>query len=122
MGRSQLRLFEDNGETSNGEQVRGSLARQTGRPVCTVLPAVTGTTTSGQTLTCSTGTWVGNATITYTYQWYRTDTAISGATASTRVLAAGDVGHRMSCRVTARTTSDRSITTTVGSAKTAVVA
>jgi hypothetical protein len=69
-------------------------------PQCTVAPAVTGTLTSGQTLTCSTGTWVP-AAASYTYQWYRApDTVIAGATASTRVLAAGDVGKQLFCRVT----------------------
>jgi hypothetical protein len=63
-----------------------------------VYPAVTGTTTQGQTLTCSAPT-VRGLTPTITYQWYRGGTLISGATAATRVLAAGDVGHRMSCAV-----------------------
>lgn len=46
-----------------------------GPPINTVPPAVTGTTAVGQTLTSSTGTWLGAPTITYTYQWYRIDPA-----------------------------------------------
>ena len=68
-------------------------------PVNSVLPAITGTKTQGQTLTCSSGTWTNSPS--YTYQWMRTGVIIDGATASTRVLAAGDVGGLMSCTVKA---------------------
>lgn len=71
-------------------------------PVNTVAPAVTGTPTVGQTLTCAPGTWVPSAE-TYTYQWYHyPETPISGATAATRVLAAGDTAARLYCRVTGK--------------------
>lgn len=68
--------------------------------VNSVLPAITGTKTVGQTLTCSTGTW-SNTPDTYAYQWLRSGVPIIGATASTRVLAAADAGALMSCTVTA---------------------
>jgi len=68
-------------------------------PVCSVNPAVTGTPTQGQTLTCSTGTWSKSPS--YSYQWLASGVVIDGATASTRVLAAGDVGKTMSCTVKA---------------------
>jgi hypothetical protein len=69
------------------------------KPVNSVLPAITGTKTVGQTLTCSSGTWSKSPT--YAYQWLRDGVPISGATASTRVLAAPDAGALMSCTVTA---------------------
>lgn len=69
-------------------------------PVNSVAPAITGTTTQGQTLTCSTGTW-SNTPDAYAYQWHRSGVAIDGATASTRLLAAGDVGATMTCTVKA---------------------
>jgi hypothetical protein len=68
-------------------------------PVNTVAPVVSGTPTVGQTLTCTPGTWVPAAASTQ-FQWYRyPDTVIAGATANTRVLAAGDLGFRIYCRV-----------------------
>jgi len=70
------------------------------KPINTVRPAITGTATQGQTLTCSTGTWT-NTPDAYAYQWLRAGVPIAGATASTRVLAAPDVGSAMSCTVTA---------------------
>lgn len=69
------------------------------KPVNSVAPAITGTTTSGQTLTCSTGTWSKSPS--FTYQWNRGGVAIAGANASTLVLAAPDVGSTMTCTVTA---------------------
>jgi hypothetical protein len=68
-------------------------------PTNSVAPAISGTQTSGQTVTCSTGTWANADT--YTYQWMRDGVAIGGATANTRVLAGADVGHVMKCQVTA---------------------
>lgn len=88
--------------------------------VCTALPAVTGTTTVGQTLTCSSGTW-SPAASTYAYQWFRNDVAISGATATTRVLAAADLGTRLTCRVIA-THATLGPTMPVSSNPTAVIA
>ncbi len=79
-------------------------------PYNTVLPAVTGTLGEGHTLTASTGTWAGDATITYARQWQRGNSAdendpswanISAATAGTYVLVAADVGKYIRCKVTA---------------------
>jgi len=86
-------------------------------PVNSVAPAITGTTTQGQTLTCSTGTWTQSPS--YTYQWNRSGVAIIGATASTRVLAAGDVGATMTCTVKATKSGVSAVRT---SAATAAVA
>lgn len=68
-------------------------------PVNSVAPAVTGLAPVGSTLSCSTGTW--NGTFTYTYQWTRDGSNIGGATSSTYVTQAADVGHAVGCKVTA---------------------
>ena len=68
-------------------------------PVNSVLPAITGATTQGQTLTCSTGTWSKSPT--FAYQWNRSGAPIAGATAATRLLSVEDVGTTISCTVTA---------------------
>ena len=59
-------------------------------PANTVLPAITGTVTVGQTLTASSGTWTGNPTPTYGYQWKRDEVAIGSATANTYLLVGAD--------------------------------
>ncbi len=74
-------------------------------PVDTVLPAISGTATEGQTLAVTTGGWNPSPTG-YTYQWQRSAdganwTAITGATGSTYTLAAADVGDDIDVVVTA---------------------
>ena len=70
-------------------------------PVNTVAPALSGTAQEGQTLTCSTGTWTGNPTPTYSYQWKRNGSNIGSATNSTYTLVTADVGQSIKCTVTA---------------------
>src|SRR5690606_29518537 len=48
--------------------VRVAAAASGSAPDNTVLPAITGTATEGQTLTASQGTWTGTPTPAYTYQ------------------------------------------------------
>lgn len=88
------------------------------KPINSVLPAITGTTTQGQTLTCSTGTW-SNTPDGYAYQWNRAGVPIGGATASTRVLALADVGSTMTCTVTA---TNLGVSSSATSAATAAIA
>jgi hypothetical protein len=69
-------------------------------------PTVSGTTTVGQTLTASNGTWTNSPT-SYSYAWLRCDgsggscVAVTGATDKTYTLVAADRGHTMRVRVTA---------------------
>ena len=72
-------------------------------PVNTVLPAITGFTEEGQTLTCSTGTWTNSPT-SYAYQWFRktgSEVAITGAFNATYKPVSADVGATLRCRVRA---------------------
>jgi hypothetical protein len=82
-------------------------------PANTVLPAITGTTAKGQTLSVSNGTWSGSPT-SYAYQWKRDGAAISGATSATYVLVSGDVGTSTSCTVTASSTNGSASATATG--------
>src|SRR3954467_10464992 len=69
-------------------------------PVNTVLPAISGTPTQGQTLSVSNGTWTNSPT-SYAYQWKASGSNISGATSSTYLLTASEVGATITCTVTA---------------------
>lgn len=71
------------------------------KPANTVLPAITGTPTVGQTLTSTTGTWTGKPTPVYARQWRRDGVAVSGATAATYLLAVADVDAVITVTVTA---------------------
>ena len=68
-------------------------------PSNTALPAVTGRPTIGSVLGCSTGTWSGATS--YTYQWSRNGTPISGARSSAYAVQAIDQGGSLTCTVTA---------------------
>ncbi|MBO9555991.1 hypothetical protein [Cellulomonas sp.] len=84
----------------------------------TATPTISGTRTVGSTLTAKPGTW-GPSPVTFTYQWYRSGTAISGATASTYKLVSADRGKTMTVKVTGKKTGYA--TASVTSAKTAVI-
>jgi hypothetical protein len=92
----------------------------TAAPVNTVLPAITGTAQQGQTLTAGAGTW--SNTPTFTYQWLScsgaTCTAIAGATSTTYVPVAADVGKTIEVQVTGTNTFG---TAAASSAQTAAV-
>jgi hypothetical protein len=70
-------------------------------PVNTVAPVVSGAARVGQTLSTTNGTWTGAPAPTFTYQWQRVTTNISGATSSTYVLQSADIGSTIRCVVTA---------------------
>ncbi len=63
-------------------------------------PAISGTAKIGSRLSCSRGSWSRTPT-TYAYQWMRNATDIPGATSSSYLLQAADLGANLSCRVTA---------------------
>jgi hypothetical protein len=76
-----------------------------GAPVNTALPAVTvsggGSLIVGAVLNGSNGTWTGNATITYAYQWFRTGVAIGGETTINHTIVTADLGTTLTLRVAA---------------------
>jgi hypothetical protein len=88
-------------------------------PVNSTAPTISGTTTQGQTLTATTGTWTNTPT-SYAYQWRRGGTAISGATSSTYALVSADVGTVITVAVIATNAGGSS--TAAVSAGTATIA
>ena len=64
----------------------------------TTTPTISGTAKVGLTLTANAGAW-GPSGVTLTRQWFRSGSAISGATANTYKLAAADRGKVMTVRV-----------------------
>src|SRR5581483_9428404 len=94
-------------------------------PVNTAVPVVTGQAVVGNVLQASTGTWTGNPTPTYTYQWQRCDTTgnncatITAATSASYTIAAADAGATLRATVTGTNTAGSA---SASSAATAVVA
>ena len=68
-------------------------------PVNSAPPTITGSAIEGQTLTVSVGTWTGSTPMNRSYRWRRCDATgagcvdIAGASATSYVLVATDVGH-----------------------------
>ena len=104
--------------TSGGSTPTGS------KPASTALPIISGTTTQGQTLSSSNGSW-SNSPTSYTRQWRRCDSSgascadISGASSSSYTLASADVNSTIRVVVTA-TNANGSASATSG--QTAAVA
>ena len=105
---------------SNGEGTATVLSEATaevsagGAPKNTGEPRTSGSPVEGQTLSATTGTWTGSAPITFAYQWVKCGVAggrpdasncamIAGATSSTYILTAAEVGTRI--RVVVRATN-----------------
>lgn len=89
-------------------------------PVNTSLPTISGSQIVGRTLSASPGTW-NPADATFSYQWQRCTPActdISGANASTYVLAVADQGNQIQVTVTASAGGD---TESAVSPKTAMI-
>ena len=78
-------------------------------PSNTVAPVASGTTTVGQTLSVTTGTWT-NTPLSYVYQWYRDGSPIGGATSNTYLLVTADTGAYLACLVTATNASGSNAT------------
>lgn len=90
----------------DADYVKARIAELQGLPENTEEPEISGDEVQGATLTVDPGEWTNDPT--FEYQWQRSADAgetwanIAGATAATRVLAAGDVGKILRAAVTAR--------------------
>jgi sugar lactone lactonase YvrE/plastocyanin len=93
------------GSTKSTSNTSGVVAALT--PYNISAPRISGTTEEGQTLITSSGNWDGTPTISYAYQWQSCDSLgegcmdISGATGSSYMLQASDVGSTVRVVVTA---------------------
>jgi len=87
-------------------------------PSNTIAPVISGTTTLGSVLTSTTGTWTGNPSPTFSYEWTRNGLPILGATSSTYTLMVADSNANINCFVDATnalgTSTQISNTITVG--------
>lgn len=94
--------------TSAGTERVGQIMTQT------PTPTVSGQVSVGKTLTANTGSWIPSG-VSFSYQWKRSGTAISGATGNTYTLVAGDLGSTINVTVTGSLTGYASSTVTSAS-------
>jgi hypothetical protein len=91
-------------------------------PSNSTAPTVSGTPQEAETLTVAPGSWVGDAPISFSYQWLRCDASggscasIIGQTATTYALKSVDVGATLRVAVTATNTDGSAVATTVPTA------
>ena len=83
-------------QASNGVTVTAALTV----PENTVAPVVSGAQIVGSTMTSTTGTWTGNPSPTYIYQW-KSDGTNVGTDQNTYVSQSSDAGKSITCVVTA---------------------
>jgi 5-hydroxyisourate hydrolase-like protein (transthyretin family) len=86
-------------------------------PFNTAAPGISGVSTVGGLLSCSSGSWTGEPelalsvgwplTTPFSYQWLRDGTPIAGATSATYVVQAADAGHGLVCEVAATNVAGR---------------
>jgi hypothetical protein len=75
-------------------------------PRATKLPVISGTAKVGRTLKTTNGSWSPAAT-SYSYQWYASGKAISGATKSSLVLKSAQKGKKITVKVIAHRTGHK---------------
>jgi len=95
------------GSNAASSSATGVVGSSSSPPVNTAAPTISGTTTQGQTMSATTGSWTGNPAPTFAYQWSRCDQAgvncsqIAGATSASYTLVSADVSLRVRVIVTA---------------------
>ena len=86
----------------SGNVISNTITAQTySAPVNVAAPVISGSNALGSTLTSTTGTFTGNPSPTYAYQWNRNGSPIPSATSSTYILVAADSAAAITCVVTA---------------------
>lgn len=78
-------------------------------PVSTALPSISGTPAAGRTLTCNPGTFTQAPAL--AFQWLSDGAAIPGATGSTFVVTAAQLGTAVQCQVTAANSAGQTVAT-----------
>jgi aspartate 1-decarboxylase len=104
--------------TSRGTPISSSLTPFPESAPTISSASISGTAKYGETLTAAAVGAGGNPNPTSTYQWYRGGTPISGATASTYVTGASDLGAQLSVQVTV---TNRNGTASATSSSTAAI-
>jgi len=91
------------GSSADGADIPfATLAAGGSLPINIVLPAITGSPEVGAQLTCSTGTWSGTPSPTFSYQWLLENVDIPGANSSQYVVRSTDGGLSLACEVTGK--------------------
>jgi hypothetical protein len=106
--RSRVQATSKGGTGEATSAATSVVATESGKPASSSPPSISGSAIVGSQLTGSTGTWVGDAPITYSYQWLRCDKdgnacgPLAGKTSARYTIVQGDQGRTLRLRVVAR--------------------
>ena len=110
------------GSASASSAQTGVVVAASSPPVNTSLPVVSGSAVQGQSLSASAGVWSGVPAPTFGYQWQRCNSGgsscvdVVGATGSSLLLGASDVGSTFVVVVTATNGSGSAVASSLASA------
>lgn len=112
--RFRVQASNKQGKSTSTSAATSVVTTEGGKPANSSPPTISGSAISGSTLTTTTGTWVGDAPIKYSYSWLRCDSdgnacKALGKNQKTYKIVQADVGRRLRARVIAennRGTSD----------------
>lgn len=102
------------GSTTSTSTATSVVTTEGGKSANSAPPTISGSAIVGSTLTGSTGIWVGDGPITYSYSWLHCDSdgnackAIGGKTQKTYKVVQADVGKRLHIRVIASNSRGKS--------------
>jgi hypothetical protein len=106
--RFEVTASDKQGKSTATSNATAVITTGTGVPASSSPPTITGSATVGTTLNATTGSWVGDEPITYSYQWQRCDPsgnsceAISSATKASYKLTQNQVGFTVRVKVAAK--------------------
>jgi hypothetical protein len=108
--RMRVRVSATNsgGTTEATSAATSVVATPSGKPASSAAPTISGSPLVGSTLVGAPGSWVGDAPITYSYQWLRCDSAgnacnaVAGRTKSEYTPVDADVGRTLRLKVVAK--------------------
>lgn len=83
-------------------------------PINVSVPTIAGSASTGNDLTASPGSWMGDIPLVFSYQWKRNGINIGGATSQTYSVVGGDAGHVLTVSVTATNGAGASSATSLG--------
>jgi hypothetical protein len=105
--RFQVTAANADGDTSVSTDPTNEIQQAPQAPLETQLPTISGSAVVGETLTATTGKWVGTQPISYSFQWQNCNAAVTvcnnnGNSGSTYTLKPSDNGTRVRVKVTAK--------------------
>lgn len=115
-----LRAYISEGPPRGGSDVVAPLTLTTGAvtdadvPDNVAAPSLAGPAEEGGSLNCAPGNWHGIKPIDFTFQWVRDGAAIEGATTPLYTTQPSDVGHLLTCRITAGNAAGAAVAASAG--------